>query len=444
MSEHASDILEFGGKIEGSLSDVDAELLATSINLKYNDRVDRGPDSPPGRIEFNAFYMWAKGEGKVDPEKIPRGAKFSADQWNVWQAWWTMRITFDALDKNNSMSLSKEDITKNKFHCDPDGKELWNAQEMSTGDDGMVGYDEYYSWWNMRQKFDQMDLDNSNTLDKPEMVKMAEGLGIVDFEVADMDLDTDGAVPFDEFVAWWRMRSMFMKFDKGNEGHLTRKEVQAMSRELGIQISVRSMDVDGDDCIDFAEYSAWWNMRHKFDKFDDDHSGELSYEEANLLGAQILGPDAEVDFKEMDDDNSGSVDFKEFTDWYKMRRCFEKIDISGDGTLDHDEIKRLAYMLNMDLKIEDIDKGGDGEVDFGEFQLWWGGNKTRAAIMSRVAMQMDRDKANAEEVEQTAPAIAWIAAAAVLTAIMIVPGFIYQLHTALTDPEALGLPPLGD
>ena len=71
-------------------------------------------------------------------------------------------------------------ITKNKFHCDPDGKELWNAQEMSTGDDGMVGYDEYYSWWNMRQKFDQMDLDNSNTLDKPEMVKMAEGLGIVE------------------------------------------------------------------------------------------------------------------------------------------------------------------------------------------------------------------------------------------------------------------------
>ena len=165
--------------------------------------------------------------------------------------------------------------------------------------------------------------------------------------------------------------------------------------------------------------------------------------QANLLGAQILGPEAEVDFKEMDDDDSGSVDFKEFTDWYKMRRCFEKIDISGDGTLDHDEIKRLAYMLNMDLKIEDIDKGGDGEVDFGEFQLWWGGNKTRAAIMSRVAMQMDRDKANAEEVEQTAPAIAWIAAAAVLTAIMIVPGFIYQLHTALTDPGALGLP-LGD
>eukprot|EP01051_Picozoa_sp_SAG22_P027123 SAG22_NODE_8922_length_621_cov_0.821839_2_plen_66_part_00 len=38
-------------------------------------------------------------------------------------------------------------------------------------------------------------------------------------------------------------------------------------------------------------------------------------------------------------------------------------------------------MLNMDLKIEDIDKDGDGDVDFSEFQKWWGGNKTRAQVM---------------------------------------------------------------
>lgn len=98
-----------------------------------------------------------------------------------------------------------------------------------------------------------------------------------------------------------------------------------------------------------------------------------------------------------------------------MRRCFDKIDISGDGSLDHDEIKRLAYMLNMDLKIEDIDKDGDGDVDFSEFQKWWSGNKTRAQVMSRVAMQMDRDKANAEDVVKTAPAPVWIGAAVFIT-----------------------------
>jgi len=36
-------------------------------------------------------------------------------------------------------------------------------------------------------------------------------------------------------------------------------------------------------------------------------------------------------FTEMDEDGDGNVDFKEFTEWYKMRRCFEKIDVSGDG-----------------------------------------------------------------------------------------------------------------
>ena len=154
------------------------------------------------------------------------------------------------------------------------------------------------------------------------MVEMAKGLGIVDFEVADMDLDSDGNVPFDEFVAWWRMRCMFMKFDVSGEGHLSRAEVQQLSRELGIQvcrayhlyntsaaagpdstvgcifrcqISVRSMDVDGDDCIDFSEFSAWWHMRHKYDKFDDDKTGQLTCRLPIRPHAQIIRiiPDAE-------------------------------------------------------------------------------------------------------------------------------------------------------
>jgi Ca2+-binding EF-hand superfamily protein len=261
-----------------------------------------------------------------------------------------------------------------------------------------------------------------------QMKEMARKLGIVDFEVADLDLTATGAVPFDEFQAWWRMRMMFIHADKSGEGHLTRQEVKELARTLGIQISVRSMDIDGDDCIDFSEFFAWWNMRHKFDKFDKAKKGNLTYEEASEL-ATSLG--ADVNFAEMDEDGDGLVDFKEFTEWYKMRRCFEKIDISGDGQLDHVEIKRLAYMLNMDLKIEDIDQDGGGEVDFQEFQKWWGGNKTRAQVMSRVAMQMDRDAANAVEEEPGLPAILFVGIALMLTALLLVPviATIYSQYT---------------
>lgn len=169
-----------------------------------------------------------------------------------------------------------------------------------------------------------------------------------------------------------------------------------------------------------------------------------------------------------------------------MRRCFEKIDVSGDGatihrsapqlrckvqkeydrrnlvakrhahlslvvgaflemlhvsrvimtgTLDHEEIKRLAYMLGMDLKIEDIDKSGDGEVDFGEFQKWWSGNKTRAQVMSRVAMQMDRDKANAVEAEPGRPAAVYIGGAGLFTAMCVLPT-VYSVLAQIGDLKA--------
>ena len=301
---------------------------------------------------------------------------------------------------------------------------------------GVQPFEEFQAWWNMRRKFDLIDKDKSEKLDKEEMVQMADLLKIPNFEVADMDLAAEGEISFEDFQAWWRMRMMFTKADESGEDHLTRQEVQHLARNLGIQISVRSMDVDGDDCIDFSEFAVWWNMRHKFDKADTNGNGVLNLDEANAL-AGTLG--AEVDFKDMDENGDGNVDFKEFTEWYKMRRCFEKIDVSGDGTLDHEEIKRLAYMLGMDLKIEDIDKSGDGEVDFGEFQKWWGGNKTRAQVMTRVAMQMDRDKANKVEQEPGPPAALYIGAAAAFTAITVLPtvysvfGQIQELAGAADD-----------
>ena len=80
-----------------------------------------------------------------------------------------------------------------------------------------------------------------------------------------------------------------------------------------------------------------------------------------------------------------------------------------------------------------IDKDNDGEVDFAEFQKWWGGNKTRAQVMSRVAMQMDRDKANKVEQEPGPPAAVYIGAAAAFTVITVLP----TVYNVLTQIEEL-------
>lgn len=446
------------------------------------------PTNEDGMVTYESLFRYCKENGQINPDDVPSGASFKAQDWQDFQAWWRMRIIFMSADKDMSGSLSMSEVRPHRFHHFPNeqpgmqwpgancccwlvtgggtpsaapkpdqvgmerhaarlargrGKSAHSDRQQNSmrksstrlwrstcGGCGPVqALEEFQAWWNMRRKFDQVDTDQSEQLEKDEMIKMSELLRIPNFEVADMDLAAEGKISFNDFQAWWRMRMMFTKADESGEDHLTRGEVQKLARDLGIQISVRSMDVDGDDCIDFSEFAVWWNMRHKFDMADTNNSGSLDMDEANALG-KSLG--AEVNFEDMDEDGDNSVDFKEFTEWYKMRRCFEKIDVDGGGTLDHDEIKRLAYMLNMDLRIEDIDNDGSGEVDFQEFQQWWGGNKTRAQVMSRVAMQMDRDAANKVEQEPGPPAALYIGFAATFTVLSVVPTVVSVLGQIAT------------
>ena len=400
------------------VSPSDAVKMVTTMEISCNeaDFPTVNVEGGEGAVLFDSVWQKCKAANKV--AEVPRGASFKEAQWATFQAWWEMRSVFAKFDTDNSGALDMSEV--GELQASKPEIVKWGWEDMTTDSSGAVPFAEFQAWWSMRRHFDTLDKDGSGELDKSEMIEMAKWMGIEGFEVADMDLTAAGMIPFDEFQAWWRMRMMFMQADTGGEGHLTRQEVKELARALGNQISVRSMDVDGDDCIDFSEFFSWWNMRHKFDKYDTNGNGVLSYEEADKLGSHL---GATVNFQEMDEDGDGNVDFKEFTEWYKMRRCFEKIDVSGDGNLDHEEIKRLAYMLNMDLQIEDIDKSGDGEVDFAEFQKWWGGNKTRAQVMSRVAMQMDRDAANKEEAQPGLPAMVFVAMAAGLTALFVLPVF---------------------
>lgn len=62
-------------------------------------------------------------------------------------------------------------------------------------------------------------------------------------------------------------------------------------------------------------------VRAEFDYFDEDSSGELSLEEFRRL-FNIIAPDArraeaDTGFSEIDEDQSGGIEFDEFLDWWK-------------------------------------------------------------------------------------------------------------------------------
>jgi len=60
------------------------------------------------------------------------------------------------------------------------------------------------------------------------------------------------------------------------------------------------------------------------------------------------------------------------------REIFEKIDVDGSGSITADELALLARRAGRPIEgpalvktMQELDADGSGEVDFGEFSLWW-------------------------------------------------------------------------
>ena len=60
------------------------------------------------------------------------------------------------------------------------------------------------------------------------------------------------------------------------------------------------------------------------------------------------------------------------------REIFDKIDVDGSGTITADELALLARRAGRPIEgaalvktMQELDKDGSGEVDFGEFSDWW-------------------------------------------------------------------------
>jgi len=157
------------------------------------------------------------------------------------------------------------------------------------------------------------------------------------------------------------------------------------------------------------------NCFEVFDEFDADNSGDLDREELALVSAtlgNLLGSEGLDDlFEELDEDGDGTVSRDEFAIWWERdvapnqainarqqklsevteearqwgdlstEEIFHKIDADGSGTLDREEVARLAAALGCVLTerqheemFSEMDKDGNGEVDAAEFTAWWDTN----------------------------------------------------------------------
>lgn len=148
-------------------------------------------------------------------------------------------------------------------------------------------------------------------------------------------------------------------------------------------------------CYVFTTYEEDMMLIRIFNEVDTDRSGELDEDEFLVLCAKLgLTSRAEAlnHFAVLDADNSGTVDFEEFIEWWPMYgklfaaaqaddltliRVFNEVDTDRSGEIDTEEFLALCTKLGVTSTEEalgyfaEVDTDGSGEISFTEFAAWW-------------------------------------------------------------------------
>merc|ERR1719321_257907 len=159
----------------------------------------------------------------------------------------------------------------------------------------------------IRAIFDAVDADGSGTLDRDEVgtlikklrpsrgmdieIQKMDGKDVIGEAMEQMDADGDGSVSFEEFAAWWQDGGSMTRHERAEHRDLRR---QRFSKEAAVRKVFDELDVNGD--------------------------GQLDREEVRLaavkLGRVLSARQLDLAMKDMDTDNSGTVDFEEFSEYW--------------------------------------------------------------------------------------------------------------------------------
>ncbi|KAF5747464.1 putative calcium-binding protein CML23 [Tripterygium wilfordii] len=129
-----------------------------------------------------------------------------------------------------------------------------------------------------------------------------------------------------------------------------------------------------------------------FDKFDKNGDGKISSGELvdvlRALGSETSVEEVEVVMREIDKDGDGFIDIREFTEFYysggggdeesrdkELKEAFDLYDLDKNGLISTKELHAVMNRLGMTCTVSDcgrmisqVDKDGDGSVNFEEFK----------------------------------------------------------------------------
>eukprot|EP01051_Picozoa_sp_SAG22_P007203 SAG22_NODE_498_length_9728_cov_12.354346_1_plen_1377_part_00 len=251
--------------------------------------------------------------------------------------------------------------------------------------------------------FDEIDDDGSGELDREEVGQLLGKLSgtrctpdELDAAMAELDEDDDGDVTFKEFLQWWNairadravspwaviinmrnrelqeeeeLRTLFESIDTDGGGTIDADELLKLTSDLGlalthVEIQEAMRDIDDDDSgeIDFEEFYDWYRL-HKKEKF-----GLATEIQGGLKRSMLLKGAKNSMFAALDGEKSTA----------HVKEMFERLDGDGSGALGYAEFYELNDGLHLNLThveirkaMKEMDTDGDGEIDLKEFEDWW-------------------------------------------------------------------------
>ena len=194
--------------------------------------------------------------------------------------------------------------------------------------------------------FREFDLDGNGSVNPAEF---RQGLNRCDIELPKANL-----IKMMEQLSDQKLDSVWSNIDLDGSGDVDASELKAVLEVMGNQMTAddterlaRRLDRDHDGTISKSEFRKWW-------------ARQPAHMKEKVL--EIRYHDFVKTFDPME---------------HTLRRLFNDIDESGDGTLDGNEIWRLCRDMGAELDtrelkeaMREMDADGSGEVDFDEFYAW--------------------------------------------------------------------------